>query len=116
MKKISKTASAGQAVPEKDAVKDAGTIPSPINRASLPTSGPLYWAVAYETNGTISLRPCGPEKEDAIKFLEDFFIGHPERLEACEASAVIRRDMGQIVDGWLFGHCKANDIVAKLKK
>ena len=89
--------------------------PAPISRASLPSSRPLYWAVTYEKNGCISLRPCGETKESALEFLEDFLSSDPRLLEACEATAVIKRDMGQVTDGWLFGRCKANDVAAKLR-
>lgn len=92
------------------------SIPALLSRQDLPTSGALYWAVIYEPNGVISLRPCGETKESALKYLEDFFKKAPELVDACEATAVIRRDMGQVTDKWLFGHCKANDVVAKLKK
>ena len=89
--------------------------PAPISRASLPSSGSLYWAVTYEKNGCISLRPCGETKESALEFLEDFLSSDPRLLEACEATTVIKRDMSQITDKWLFGKSKANDVVAKLK-
>ena len=89
--------------------------PAPISRASLPSSGSLYWAVTYEKNGCISLRPCGEIKESALEFLEDFLSSDPRLLEACEATTVIKRDMSQVTDKWLFGRCKANDVVVKLK-
>lgn len=99
-------------------VKAAGgsSVAAPMTRGDLPTDGTIYWAVIYETNGVISLRPCGATKEAAIEYLESFFKKAPGLLGACEGATVIKRDMSQITDKWLFGRSKANDVVAKLKE
>lgn len=70
-----------------------------------------YFAVIYCVSGEIDISPMQKSQEDALEFLKRTYWKHPEWTTKTKATTVIKRDMANIKEGFLFGHPRSLDLM-----
>lgn len=78
-----------------------------------------YYAVFYSKDGTIHLWPSEAkenQQQDCLDKLKGMIQNDSQIAERCKATTVIKRDMSQFKEGYIFGHSKSLDVAPKEEK